>query len=111
MKKILIFAAIAITMAIAGCSRDYSKELVGTWDAGKATLEKNMTVIIKGDGTMSAEIKDLGMKPVKGTYNLKGNNVVFKLPAFDLSYRIVKLNREVLVMKYRDARITWNRLQ
>ncbi len=111
MKRIAILSIFAIAMAYASCSRDYSKDIVGTWDAGKATLNKNMTVVIKNDGTMTAEIKALDMKPVKGTYQLDGGNIVFKLSTITLSYRITRLDGKALVMRSADARITWNRLE
>jgi uncharacterized protein (TIGR03066 family) len=111
MKKRTIVTALAVAMAFTACSRDYNKDLIGTWDAGKATLEKNMTVVIKGDGTMTAEIKDLDMKPIKGTYELDGDKLVFRLSLLNLSYTITKLDRKVLVMKNKYARITWNRIR
>ncbi|HOT44170.1 MAG TPA: hypothetical protein PLM53_19250 [Spirochaetota bacterium] len=111
MKHGIVVSALTVALAFAACSRDYSKDLVGTWDAGKATLEKNMTVVIKSDGTMTAEIKDLDMKPIKGTYRLDGNSLVFKLSLFNLSYTISRLDRKVLVMKNKYARITWNRIE
>lgn len=111
MKRILIIVILAMAAALVSCSKDYSKDIVGTWDAGKATLNKNMTVLIKDDGTVTAEIKDLDMKPIMGTYHLDGGNIVFKFSTITLSYRITKLDRKVLVMRSKDARITWNRLE
>ncbi len=111
MKKVIIISILSVAALFTACGRDYSRDLVGTWDAGKATLEKNMTVVIKGDGTLTAEIRDLNMKPLRGTYHLDGNRLVFKLSLFDLSYRIDKLDREVLVMRNQYARITWNRIK
>jgi hypothetical protein len=111
MKQSIIVSALAMAVLMSACSKDYSRDIVGTWNAGKATLEKNMTVVIKNDGTMTAEIKDLDMKPIKGSYRLDGNSVVFKLSRINLPYRIVKLDRKVLVMKNKYARITWNRIQ
>lgn len=111
MKRAIVLSVIAAMMILNACSKDYSKDIVGTWDAGKATLDKNMTVVIKNDGTMTAEIKDLDMKPVKGVYHLDGNKIAFKLSIMDLKYKITRLDREVLVMSNKYARITWNRIQ
>lgn len=111
MKNSIIVALLALTVIAVACSRDYRTDLIGTWDAGKATLDKNMTVVIKDDGTMTAEITDLNMKPIKGTYRLDRDKIVFKFPTIDLSYTIVKLDRQVLVMKWNYARITWHRIK
>jgi hypothetical protein len=111
MKRIVIILILAITMSFASCSKDYSKDIVGTWDAGKTTLNKNMTVVIKNDGTMTAEIKDLDMKPIKGTYQLDSGRIVFKLSTITLSYRITRLDNKLLVMRSKEARITWNRME
>ncbi len=111
MKRTIIISVIAIAVACTACSRNYDTDLVGTWDAGKATLDKNMTVVINGDDTLTAEIKELGMKPINGSYHLDNNKILFKFSTIELSYRIVKLDRKVLVMKNKYARITWNRIK
>ncbi|MBP7735714.1 MAG: hypothetical protein KA369_07045 [Spirochaetes bacterium] len=111
MKRIVVIHLLAIVAVFSACSKDYSKDIIGTWDAGKATLNKNMTVVIKNDGTMTAEIKDLDMKPIKGTYRLDGGHIEFKLSTITLSYRITSVDGKALVMRSKDARITWNRLE
>ena len=111
MKKVILITILAAMVALTACSKDYSRDIIGTWDAGRATLEKNMTVVIKGGGTLTAEIKDLGMKPVKGTYALDGNNVVFSFSSLKLSYKILTLDKKTLVMKHKYARITWKRIK
>ena len=45
MKKVIIISILSVAALFTACGRDYSRDLVGTWDAGKATLEKNMTVV------------------------------------------------------------------
>ncbi len=111
MKRYMIIPALAMAVIFVTCAKDYSRDIIGTWNAGKATLDKDMTVVINGDGTLTAEIKDLSTKPIKGTYHIDKDVVEFKLPSIVLTYRILKLDRKVLVMKWKYARITWNRIQ
>ncbi len=111
MRKGLFITAIAFAMAFGACTKDYKKDIVGSWDAGKGSLEKNMTVVIKADGTVTAEVKDMNMIPLKGTYRIDNDKVYFKFPKVLLAWRIVKLNNDVLVIKTNDARLTWHRIK
>jgi len=111
MKKLLILSAVGLALLFDSCAKNYSRDIIGTWDAGKATLNSTITVTIRGDSTMTAEMSNLDMKPVKATYAIVKDKFIIKFPSFVMSYKIIKLDRKVLVMKSKFGRITWNRLE
>ncbi|OHD63350.1 MAG: hypothetical protein A2176_00130 [Spirochaetes bacterium RBG_13_51_14] len=106
--NLLIVIAIC---TVASCGRDYRKAIIGRWDAGKATLESRILVTIRGDGTLTAEITNSDIKPLAGTYQIDKDRINIKFPRLDMSYRIVTLDKKVLVMKWKYAKITWLRLE
>lgn len=111
MKKIITLSAVCFTLFFATCAKNYSRDIVGKWDAGKAALNSSITVTIRGDSTMTAEMSNLDMKPVNATYAIVKDKFIIKFPSFVMSYKIIKLDRKVLVMKSKFGRITWNRLE
>ena len=111
MKKIFLISAIGLALLIASCGKNYSKDIIGRWDAGKAALNSTITVTIRGDSTLKAEISNLDMKPVNATYTVVKDKFIIKFPSFVMSYKIINLDRKVLVMKSKFGRITWNRLE
>ncbi len=111
MKKIFLLPAICLVLFLASCAKNYSRDIIGKWDAGKASLNSTITVTIRGDSTMTAEMSKLDMKPVNATYTIVKDKFIIKFPSFVLTYKIIKLDRKVLVMKSKFGRITWNRLE
>jgi hypothetical protein len=111
MKKVLMLSAVGLALLFLSCAKNYSKDIVGKWDAGKASLNSTITVTIRGDSTMTAEMSNLDMKPVNATYAIVKDKFIIRFPSFVLSYKIIKLDRKVLVMKSKFGRITWNRLE
>lgn len=110
MKKIVTLSAVCLALLFASCAKNYSRDIVGKWDAGKATLNSTMTITVRGDSTMTAEMSNLDMKPVNATYVIVKDKFIIKFPSFVLTYKIIKLDRKVLVMKSKFGKITWNRL-
>lgn len=111
MKKIACLSLAVLVLTAVSCKKDYRKAIVGEWNAGKATLENDIRVTVRADGTMTSWITKSDMKPLNGTWHIEGDNVTFKFPRLDLPYRILKLDEQVLVMKWKYAKITWHRLK
>ena len=111
MKKIACVSIAALMLTAVSCKKDNRTALVCEWDAGKATMQNNIRVTVRADGTMTSWITRSDMKPLNGTWSVEGDNVTFKFPRLDLSYRILKLDDQVLVMKWKFAKITWHRLK
>jgi len=111
MKKIACASIAALMLVAVSCKKDYRKDIVGKWDAGKATLESEIFVTIQADGTLTTMISGIGMKPMSGTWQLNSDHVTFKFPGLELSYRILELDDKILVMKWKYARITWHRMK
>lgn len=112
MKKILVISVMGAALFLVSCAKDYSKDLVGKWNAGKASFNNNdLLVTIRPDNTLVAEITNADIKPVHATYTLNKEKFVIKFTKFDLSYKIIKMEKDVLVMNSRYGRITWNRLK
>jgi hypothetical protein len=93
------------------CSGDYGRDIVGTWDAGKAAPGKRIVVTIGADGSIKAAITNSDMRPVSGTYTIKKNSLLIKLPNMALPYEIVKLEGNKLYLASEDRRITWTRMR
>jgi hypothetical protein len=102
---------LCITLLAVSCARDYSKDLVGKWNAGKASQNSEIIVEIRADKTLTAMITHADIKPVIAAYTVEKDRLSIKFPQFDMSYRIVKLDKDVMVMKSKFGRITWNRLK
>jgi hypothetical protein len=111
LKKILCLFAAGLVVFTFSCVKDYSKSIIGKWDAGKASMDKTMIVEIQGDGNLLAHITHADMKPVRATYTIDNNRFEMKFPGFSLSYKIIQLDDSVLVMKSKYSRITWKRLK
>ncbi|MBN1497142.1 MAG: hypothetical protein JXA07_10270 [Spirochaetes bacterium] len=112
MKKAIIITMISMALLAVSCARNYSKDLVGKWYAGKATFNNNdLMVTIKPDGALVAEITNADVRPVNATYTLERDKLVIKFTGFDLSYRIKELDKDLLVMESRYGRITWKRIK
>ncbi len=112
MEKIIIIPLIGAAFFFASCTRDYQKDLVGKWHAGKASFNNNdLMVTIRADNTLTAQITNSDMKPVQSTYTVKKDRFVIKFSGFDMSYKIIRLDKDTLVMKSRYGRITWKRLK
>jgi hypothetical protein len=111
MKKIILISAVSLALLIASCGKDFSKDIIGRWDAGKAALSSTITVTISSDSTLKAEISNLDMKPVNATYTIVKDKFIIKFPSFVMSYKIIKLDKKVLIMKSKFGRITWKRLE
>jgi hypothetical protein len=111
MKKIICLACACAALLTAYCGKDYRPYLVGKWDAGKAALGSEMIVTVKGDGTLTAEITNKDIQPVTAKYTIVGDEFTIMFPKLPLSYKIVYLDKERLVMKSKYARITWMRLK
>ncbi len=111
MKKTGCIVALLFFTITLSCTKDYRKAVVGKWNAGMATMKSDMIVTIKDDGTFTAEISGYDMKPVPGTYRFKNERIYFSFPKIVLSYRIISLEGDTLVMKSKYARITWQRLK
>jgi hypothetical protein len=109
MKKIFLISAVGLALLLASCGKDYSRDIIGRWDAGKAALNSTITVTIRANSTMTAEISNLDMKPVNATYTIVKDKFIIKFPSFVMSYKIIRLDKKVLVMKSKFGRITWNR--
>jgi hypothetical protein len=111
MKKVFLISAVGLALLIASCGKDFSKDIIGRWDAGKAALSSTITVTISSDSTLKAEISNLDMKPVNATYTIVKDKFIIKFPSFVMSYKIIKLDKKVLIMKSKFGRITWKRLE
>lgn len=111
MKKLAYLSIAALMLVTVSCKKDYRNAIVGEWDAGKATRENDIRVTVRADGTMTSWVTRSDMKPLNGTWLLEGDNVTFKFPRLDLSYRIITLDDQVLVMKWKFAKITWRRMK
>lgn len=103
---LLVLAAFALS-----CARDYQKEVVGKWNAGKATSEKDMFFTLRGDGTFTAEVVGHDMKPAPGTYRIKKGRIYFTFPKIEMHYKIISLDEKTLVMSSKYARLTWRRVE
>lgn len=111
MKKIAFLSLSLLVLSAVACTKDYRKAIVGEWDAGKATQENEIRVTIRADGTMTSWITKSDMKPLNGTWAIDGDHVTYRFPRLDLSYRIIRLDDKVLVMKWKFAKITWHRMK
>ena len=110
MKKIVFITLSVVAFAVA-CGNGYQKGGVGKWNAGKATTERDMIVIVRGDGTFTAEIEGSDMKPAPGTWRIKKDRIYLSFPKIELSYRIDSLDAETMVMSSKYARLTWRRVE
>ncbi len=111
MKKMIGISILCVSTLILSCARDYGRDLVGTWDAGKATLESRIVVTIGADGSIKAALTNRDMRPVSGTYTIEKNRLLIKLPSLALQYEIMKLEGNKLVLSSEDRRITWTRIK
>jgi hypothetical protein len=111
MKRIACLSLTLFVLTVVSCKKDYRKDIVGNWDAGKATQKNEILVTIRPDGSLTSMITESGMKPMNGTWIVEGDNVTFRFPGLDLSYRILTLNESVMVMKWKFAKITWHRMK
>jgi hypothetical protein len=111
MKKLAYLSIAALMLVTVSCKKDYRKAIVGEWNAGKATLQNDIRVTVRADGTITSRITKSEMKPLNGTWLIEGDNVTFKFTRLDLSYRILTLDDQVLVMKWKFAKITWHRIK
>lgn len=111
MKKAVCVSLAVLALVAVSCKKDYRTAIVGNWDAGKATLHNEILVTIRADGTLTTMISKSGMKPMNGTWAVDDDRVVFKFPGLDLSYRILRLDDSVMVMKWKFAKITWHRMK
>ena len=111
MKKMIGISTVCILMLVVSCARDYGRDIVGTWDAGKAAPEKRIVVTIGADGSIQAAITNSDMRPVRGTYTIEKNRLLIKLPDMALPYDIMKLEGDKLVLASEDRRITWTRIK
>jgi hypothetical protein len=111
MKKTICIAILSCAVLIASCTKDYSRAILGTWDAGKASLESRIVVTIRDNGLLTAAITNTDMKPINGTYEIKNDVLVIKLSSTTLSYKIVKLDDSRLVMSSESAKITWIKIE
>lgn len=111
MKKTVYIILLALPVFVLTCGQNYQKGVVGKWNAGKATSDKDMIVTIRGDGTFTAEIMGYDMKPAPGTYRINKGRIYFSFPKIDLHYRIIKLDDRTLVMHSKYARLTWHRVE
>ncbi|MBN2078181.1 MAG: lipocalin family protein [Spirochaetes bacterium] len=111
MKKTGCIALLVFISFALSCAQDYRKGVVGKWNAGMATTEKDMVVTIRGDGTFTAEIMGHDMKPAPGTYRINRGRIYFSFPKIELHYKIISLDEETLVMSSKYARLTWHRVK
>ncbi len=110
MKKTICILFLGFALLFSSCAKNYGKAIIGTWDAGKASMESRIVVTMRINGTLTAALTGTDMKPINGTYEIKENMLVIRLPGTTLSYSIMKLDGRTLVMSSESARITWNRL-
>jgi len=111
MKKTICITILCCAVLIASCAKDHSKAILGTWDAGKASLESRIVVTIRDNGLLTAALTSTDMKPINGTYEIKNDLLVIKLSNMTLSYKIVRLDDSRLVMSSESARITWIKIE
>jgi hypothetical protein len=111
MKKMIGISMVCVFTLLLACAVDYGRDIVGTWDAGKAAPEKRIVVTIGADGSIEAAITNSDMRPVRGTYTIKKNRLFIKLPNMALPYDIMKLEGDKLVLASEDRRITWTRIR
>jgi hypothetical protein len=111
MKKLAFLSLAALMLVTVSCKKDYRTAIVGNWDAGKATLDNEILVTIRADGTITTVITKSGMKPLNGTWLLDGDHVTFKFPRLELPYRILTCDDRVMVLKWKYAKITWHRIK
>src|SRR5271157_760364 len=98
MKKTICTLFLSFAVLISACAKNYGKAIVGTWDAGKASLESRIVVSMRNNGSMTAALTNTDIKPIKGTYEIKEDMLVIRLPGATLSYKIMKLDDRKLVM-------------
>ncbi|OHD70613.1 MAG: hypothetical protein A2W19_03500 [Spirochaetes bacterium RBG_16_49_21] len=111
MKKIFCISVVSFFVLITACAVDYRKAIIGTWDAGKASRESRIVVSIDGNGSLTAALTNTDMRPIKGAYEIDKNRLVIKLSNMTLSYEIVKVVGNKLVMSSDERRITWTRIK
>ncbi|MBN2158570.1 MAG: hypothetical protein JW807_04175 [Spirochaetes bacterium] len=111
MKKIFSLITAALLLVVSSCSKDYSRDLVGRWNAGKATLNSDIMVTIRDNGTLTAQITNTEMKPADASYLVRKDRLTIVFPRYSLSYKILSLDDKKLVMRSRFGRITWTRLK
>lgn len=108
--KTYAYISLALLLVVLSCAKDYRHDLVGRWNAGKATLNNDILVTVRADGTITAQVTNAGMKPVNASYTIVGDRLTIVFPSYSLSYRIVSIDNASLVMKSRYGKITWKRL-
>ncbi len=111
MNKVGWILLLSCAFLIPSCTKNYGKAIIGTWDAGKASLESRIVVTMRNNGSLTATLTNTDIRPMDGTYAINGDSLVIRLPGSTLSYKIMSLDDRTLVMSSETRRITWNRLE
>lgn len=110
-QSILCGIALCVFIATAGCSRDYGSRVLGTWDAGIATGDKNIRVILGNDGKITASVSNTDIRPIVGKFAVSKDRLVIQFPQLTLNYSIQKCDGDMLVMSAGDIRVTWKKIR
>ena len=94
-----------------GCARDYSGDIPGTWDAGMAAPGSGIRVVLGGDGSITASVSNLDIKPITGRYAVHKNRMSITFPRLKLDYLIQSCDGRTLVMTAGDIRVTWKKIK
>ncbi len=111
MRKSFWIVALICALLVPSCAKQYTKAIIGKWDAGKASTESRIIVAIRSNGSLTATLTNTEIRPTNGTYTISGDLLVITLPGTTLSYRIMSLDDRKLVMSSEARKITWNRLE